>query len=1016
PRSNSLLITANQEDNRAIDELLKRLDAKLENPALTLTVLPLKHNDSAKVAALLEGIFAARLRAQTLPGQTPLPSEQVEIQAESLNNALVVSASRENLDLIRGLLEKIDAQPALEGGQLQAFTLTHADAQRVAAMIKGLVDQGLYRPGLPAGAVVRGTPRDALAISVDPRSNTLLVSASPENLAVVREIISKVDTKDFPAAGDVRMFPLKNARASSLATTLEQFFRAKRTADAVALNASERTIPASVIADDRVNVLIVTGTKEAFDVTERLLEQLDGESAFARMNFRVFPLKKATAAKLQATLQPIFANRPAKVRGETPDPITLVADSWANALLVGAAADDMSAVASLIERLDSDPADTGIAVHLFPLAKADARRVAQTVQSLFREGTPGTTLPVTVSADERINAVVVSCGEADARRIGELVKKLDTEQVARVSEIKVFPLKYARAESLSGILNTALNTKPVPLSEQSPNAQSVLQFITRTAEGQELVTAALKEAVLITPDARMNSLIVSGPVDYMGLLEQIIGRLDASSPQQAKIKVFYLQNADARQMADLLMQMFRMTQATQAGAQRSIQYTLVRARTTETGEPGPEEEVASATVGTAEQNALTVTVDPRTNSLLVGGTDHYVALVSQIIESLDASPASERTTEVVRLKNAQALEVATAIRTFLDQERLRVTQALGPEAVGTAQRMLEREVAVVAVTNSNTLLVSANPRYFQEIKSVIDEIDKPQPQVLIQVLLAEVTLDEGREMGLEWSYNDVPYAAGISVDESKWIASGFASAVTGGRYDFLLQALEESGRLEVLSRPQIVTADNQPATINIGQRVPLITDSRVTPQGDTINSFRYEDVGVNLSVTPKISPDGLVKMEIGTTNSALSSSTVEINRSATVPIINQRRANTTVSVQSGQTVIIGGLIGTVDDKRVSRVPVLGELPILGFFFRNSNDTKDRKELIILLTPQVLSTAVGQGVVRSMEEVTRENLDHSRIKDEIKRDELQKQLLDPLFPVPRTTPPTRPDETTPEEEL
>jgi hypothetical protein len=189
------------------------------------------------------------------------------------------------------------------------------------------------------------------------------------------------------------------------------------------------------------------------------------------------------------------------------------------------------------------------------------------------------------------------------------VKKLDTEQVARVSEIKVFPLRYARAESLSAILNTALNTKPTPLSEQSPNAQSVLQFITRSELGQELITAALKEAILITPDGRMNSLIVSGPVDYMGLLEQIIGRLDLSSPQQAKIKVFSLQNADARQMADLLMSLFRMTPTTSTTAnnQRSIQYTLIRAKASEGGDPS-EEALASATVGTAEQNALSVTV------------------------------------------------------------------------------------------------------------------------------------------------------------------------------------------------------------------------------------------------------------------------------------------------------------------------------------------------------------------------------------------------------------------------
>src|SRR6185295_19002785 len=142
-------------------------------------------------------------------------------------------------------------------------------------------------------------------------------------------------------------------------------------------------------------------------------------------------------------------------------------------------------------------------------------------------------------------------------------------------------LKYANAQSLSTILNTALNTRPAALTEQSPNAASVLQFITRTDKGSQLVTSALKEGVLITPDNRMNSLIISAPVDYMGLLEQIIEALDSSAHQQAKIKVFTLVNADARQMAELLMGMFRLQQ--QAGAAagqnnpRSIQYTLVRA-------------------------------------------------------------------------------------------------------------------------------------------------------------------------------------------------------------------------------------------------------------------------------------------------------------------------------------------------------------------------------------------------------------------------------------------------------
>lgn len=992
PRSNSLLITANQEDNRTIDELLQKLDTRMDNPSLQLTVLPLKHNDAARVGAMIESIFAARRTAQSLPGQPALPSTQIKLEPDPLNNSLVVSASKENLELIQDLLKKLDAEPAIAGGVLEVFTLQFADAARVGAMLSSLVQQGLYRPGQLPGAP-RTAAADKLAVTVDPRSNSLFVSASPETMAVVREVIRRLDVQEQNLTGDVKLFQLKHARASSIATTLTQFFTAKEAADALTVNANQRRVKATVIADDRVNTILVTGGKEAFDFVERLLPQLDGEGTFNKLNFRVFPLKKATAQKLQTTLQPIFANRPPRVRGEPNDPLTIIADSWVNALLVGANVEDMAAVDSLIKQLDAEPAWNGFAIHVFPLAKADVRKVALTVQGLFRDA------GVQVTADERINALVVSCGEVDAQRITELVKRLDTEQVARVAEIRVFPLKHARADALSTILNTALNTKPAPLSDQqNPNAQSVLQFITRSNEGRDLITAALKEAVLITPDPRMNSLIVSGPVDYMGLLEQIITRLDASSPQEAKIKVFALKNSSARAMADILTQMFRMTATATATAaqQRTIQYTLVR--------PGGTNDAASATLGSAEQAALTVTVDPRTNSLLVGGTDHYVKMVEQIIESLDTTTANDRRTEVVRLKNTQAVDVAGAVRTFLDQERQRVTQVLGADAVGAAQQMLEREVAVVGETNSNTLLLSASPRYFTQIQDLIRELDKSQPQVMIQVVLAEVALTEGRDIGLEWNVTGGPtYSAGVNFGVASFAKNGFTAALTGGDTTFILKALKEHSKLEVLSRPQIVTADNKPASINVGQRVPLITDSRVTVQGDTINSFRYEDIGVNLTVTPKISADGFVKLELGTTNSSLASSDVKINASATVPVINQRRANTTVSVQNGQTIIIGGLIGTQEDRRERKVPFFGDIPYLGAAFRSTKVSKERKELLIFLTPQILANNQDPVPLTDPQDLMREQLERSRINPELKRNEFNQPLLEPIFPPPAVPP-------------
>ncbi|MFA6543716.1 MAG: secretin N-terminal domain-containing protein [Limisphaerales bacterium] len=1002
PRSNSLLITANQEDNRAIDELLLRLDTRMDNPSLQLTVLPLKHNDAARVGQMIESIFTARRSAEVLPGQQALPSTQIKLEPDALNNSLIVSASKENLELIQDLLKKIDAEPVITGGVLEVFTLQFADAGRVGAMLSSLVQQGLYRPGQIPGAP-KLTAADRLAVSVDPRSNSLFVSASPETMAVVREVVKRVDTKDQDANTDVRLYQLKHARASTLAVTLTQFFAAKHAADNLTLNANVKRVAATAIPDDRVNTILVTGGREAFDFVDRILPQLDGESTFSRLNFRMFPIKKATAAKLQATLQPIFANRPPRVKGEPNDPVTIIADSWVNALLVGANVEDLGIVENLLKQLDTEPAINGLAIHVFPLAKADVRKVALTVQSLFRDGPPGAAalpgqhMPVQVTADERINALVVSCGEVDAKRISELVKRLDTEQVARIAEIKVFPLKNARAEALSTILNAALNTRPAPLSDQqNPNAQSVLQFITRTEEGRDLITAALKEAVLITPDARMNSLIVSGPVDYMGLLEQIITRLDASSPQEAKIKVFTLKNASARQMSDILSQMFRMKTTATTASLRTIQYTLVR--------PGGTNDAASATLGTAEQAALTVTVDPRTNSLLVGGTDHYVTMVEQIIDSLDSSTANDRRTEIVRLKNTQSADVALAVRSFLDQERLRVTQALGPDAVGAAQQMLEREVAVVGETNSNTLLLSASPRYFVQIQQLITELDKSQPQVMIQLLLAEVSLTDDTDVGLEWSLAGGPaYSTGVNLGIANFAKSGLSAALTGGDTSFILRALKERSKVEVLSRPQIVTADNKAATINVGQRVPLITDSRVTVQGDTINSFRYEDIGVNLTVTPKIGLDGFVRLELGTTNSSLGSSNVEINKSATVPIINNRRANTTVSVQSGQTIIIGGLIGTSEDRRERKVPFFGDIPYLGAAFRSTKITKEKRELLIFLTPQVLANVQTPVPLTEPADSLREQLERSRLNEELKRNDFNKPLLDPIFPPPPATP-------------
>jgi len=1014
-RSNSLLVSSGIEDAKIIDELLLKLDRKTENPAVSLTVIPLRNNDSARVSSMLQALFTARLRSMSVPGQPPLPQDQVDIEPDSLSNSLVVSASPENLAEVKRLVEQLDVEPTGTGGVLEMFTLQYADAQRAASMLRALVAQGLYRPGAAPSAAK--TARDALAITVDAASNTLFVSASPENLLLVRQLIKQVDSKDFTTAGDIQLFRLKNARASHVAMVLEQFFRSKRAGEAQGGSGNQRSIPVTVTADDRTNTILVTGGKETFTAIQRIIDQLDSSEIAAKTNFRVFPLKNSTASKLQAMLQELFLKRPSRMQGQPPEPITMVSDAWANALIVGASDEDMPMIESLIERLDNNAPQPGIAVRVFPLAKGDARRVAQTIQSLYREGNAGTTAPVTINVDDRLNALVISAGEADVQRIAELVKKLDTDAVARIAEIRIIELRHAQADELAMILTRALTTRAPAVTEQNPNSQLLLQLIDESVEGKKLIASALKEGVLITPDRRVNSLIVSAPTDSMHLLEQLIARLDAETPQLAKIKMFSLKNADARQMADMLTALFHLQQVNNPNvSQRSVQYTLASTNALPAfAESTNLLETVSAVVGSPAEPVLTVTVDTRTNSLLVGGSAQYLSLAEKIILELDSTPGREREAEVYRLKNSQAQKIEVALRTFLDQERQRITSILGPAGLGTAQNMLDREVAIVAEPLSNTLLISANPRYRDQIKALIQELDQPQAQVLIQVLLAEVTLDKETDLGFEWNYaskGSPSFKSGTDFGIPAELKNfgGFSSAVTGDNFNFILRALESEGRLEVLSRPQILTADNMEAMINVGQRVPLVTDSRVTERGDTINQFQYQSIGVMMTVTPRISPDGFVKMDISTTNSELSSSTVDISQGVQIPIINERKATTTVSVQSGQTIIIGGLISTTDDARIKKVPWLGNIPVIGALFRSSKAKADRKELLIILTPQVLIKEEGEeGLRRTPLEMTTEQLRNSTIKER-ERDALQKKVLDPVFEEspPTETPPKQKD--------
>jgi type II secretion system protein D len=400
-------------------------------------------------------------------------------------------------------------------------------------------------------------------------------------------------------------------------------------------------------------------------------------------------------------------------------------------------------------------------------------------------------------------------------------------------------------------------------------------------------------------------------------------------------------------------------------------------------------------MGSAEEAALTVTADIRTNSLLVGGTKRYVDLASKVIEDLDASAAEERLTEIYRLRNAQAADIQTAVSSFLTQERTLMTQALGA-GQGVSNYILDREVAIVAEPMTNTLLLSASPRYFDVIAQMIAELDQPPAQVLVQVLLAEVTISDATDFGMDWNFThkfgDSTVKTGTNFGIAANLTPGFSVSVTGGDLSYFLRALQAQSRLEVLSRPQILASDNQKATINIGQRVPFITNSRIDPtSGAAMNTIQYQQIGIILNVIPRINPDGFVKLTVAPEISSISDASVDISPGVKAIIINSRSAETTVTVQDGHTIVIGGLITTKDNNTEDKVPFLGDIPLLGWLFKSTRVSKDRTELLIILTPTVIRN-VQEADATAKSQVRRLNL-----LRETKHDPMQKALFKHLDP-------------------
>jgi general secretion pathway protein D len=259
---------------------------------------------------------------------------------------------------------------------------------------------------------------------------------------------------------------------------------------------------------------------------------------------------------------------------------------------------------------------------------------------------------------------------------------------------------------------------------------------------------------------------------------------------------------------------------------------------------------------------------------------------------------------------------------------------------------------------NNALLIMASPREYAVIEAALHELDVVPLEVLLEAAIAEVTLTSELRYGVQYFVQKGKNQA-LLTDTATPIAPslpGFAYSFASANIQVILSALEDATEVDVISAPEVLVLNNQTAILQVGDQVPIATQSAVSVVAGgapVVNTIEYRDTGVTLKVTPRVNQGGMVMMDISQEVSDVAATTTSTLDS---PTINQRKISSTVAVHDGQTIALGGLISDNRTKSKSGIPVLQNIPVLGSLFATTDHQDSRTELLVLITPHVVENA------------------------------------------------------------
>ncbi len=496
--------------------------------------------------------------------------------------------------------------------------------------------------------------------------------------------------------------------------------------------------------------------------------------------------------------------------------------------------------------------------------------------------------------------------------------------------------------------NDTLITQIIPLSYA--DAAEVSQIIrTLLATGSQMSTYP-----------RTNSIVITDTSSNIHHIAKIIHRLDVEGSKE-HVTVFSLNYASAQVLSEQISHIMDNDRSASSQAARNRGITQI-----ETG--------------------IKIMPDERTNSIIVVANAQDTETIAKLAKQLDVQrPIGTNNVHVVYLKNAQSDEVAESLTAALTN--LRITGVL--EAA--------RPVQVTADKGTNSLIIAASPQDYEVIAEIIDKLDIVREQILVELFIVEVSDDSLRQIGIDWA--ELEAAIGTTIIKGQ---AGFGPRVnfaagnleglgigawaqnnSGEKISAILHALEKTSGVNILSTPHITTSNHHKAKIVVGENTPFVTQSRITETDPgyptSIQTLEYRDVGITMEITPHVSMGGLVRLEIESEFTKLIEGVTNID--VETPTTTKRQAQTVVTMNSGSTIVIGGLIR--DDKVTTekKVPLLGDMPFIAPLFRYQTDRLQKTNLLIFITPYVMSSQ--QDLDRMTEEKKEE------MKSELEKLERQK---------------------------